>query len=207
MTPELRAQVELSLQHLPADGGGGCPVEKALAMVEYIVAENIVYSIEIGVYKGRSFFPQALAHQQTGGQVFGIDPYLRSAAREKDLTPEMRIVVDKLIDAWDPLDTYIANLRRIPLWRLGNHAVLLRETSEVAVKYLPDDIGMLHIDGNHDIEFVAKDIILFLPKIKSGGLIIMDDTDWASVQSCLPLLSKDCDLEKDCGTWQVWRKR
>ena len=180
MSPELRDLINTSLQHLPADGGGGCPPEKAFAMAEYIVSENITYCVEIGVYKGRSFFPQAIALRQTGGHIIGIDPYLKAAAREKDLTPQMRATVDKLIDEWDTIETYITNLRRISAWQLGNSATLLRESSEVASRYLPNDIGMLHIDGNHDIEFVAKDILLYLPKIKSNGIIIMDDTDWDS---------------------------
>ncbi|MYN09724.1 class I SAM-dependent methyltransferase [Pseudoduganella aquatica] len=206
MTPELRQLIDTALQHLPADGGGGCPPEKALAMAEYVVSENINYAVEIGVYKGRSFFPTALAQQSIGGQVIGIDPYLKSSARENDLTPEMKVVVNNIIDAWDTVDSYISNMRRIALWGLGNNAMLLRETSEVAVKYLPDGIGMLHIDGNHDIEFVAKDILYYLPKIKNNGLIIMDDTDWDSVRSCLPLLAAQCKLESEHGTWQVWRK-
>lgn len=206
MTPELQGLIETCLQHLPADGGGGCPPEKAMAMAEYIVAENITYSVEIGVYKGRSFFPQALAHRVTGGQIIGIDPYMKENAREKDLTPEMRATVDRLVDAWDTVETYVSNMRRIALWGLGNNALLLREPSESAVKYLPGDIGMLHIDGNHDMEFVAKDILFYLPKIKANGLIIMDDTDWESVRVCLPLLTTHCKLEADHGFWQVWRK-
>ncbi|WP_228895978.1 class I SAM-dependent methyltransferase [Pseudoduganella aquatica] len=83
----------------------------------------------------------------------------------------------------------------------------LRQLIDTALQHLPaDGIGVLHIDGNHDIEFVAKDLQYYLPKIKSNGPIIMDDTDWDSVRSCLPLLAAQCKLESEHGTWQVWRK-
>jgi hypothetical protein len=207
MLNELHSEIEQCLQMLPADAGGGCPIEKALAMADYIVTENLTYSIEIGVYKGRSFFPQALAQRRIGGVVFGIDPYMKECAREKDLTPQMKTLVDNIVDSWDTVKTYALNLGWILSWKLGNNAVLIRETSEAAAKYLPGDAGLLHIDGNHDIEFVEKDIALYLPKIKSGGLVVMDDTDWASVQACLHLLEdQNCKLDSDHGTWQVWRK-
>lgn len=207
MIQELRTQIEACLQQLPSDAGGGCPVEKALLMAEYIVSEEITYAVEIGVYKGRSFFPQALAQKHIGGIIIGVDPYLKESAREKDLSPVLKVMVDNLIDSWDTFESYVSNLGTIINLKVGNNALIIRETSEVAVKYLPGEIGLLHIDGNHDVEFVEKDINLYLPKIKKNGLIIMDDTDWESVRSCLHLLNDSCLLEKDYGLWQVWRKR
>jgi hypothetical protein len=62
---------------------------------------------------------------------------------------------------------------------------------------------MFHINENHDIEFVEKDILLYPPKVKHSGLIIRDDTDWPCVQSFLHHLNMDCRLEKGYGLWQV----
>lgn len=207
MNNELRMNIEKCLQQLPADSGGGCPLDKALIMAEYIVSENIQCSVEIGVYKGRSFFPQAFAHLKTGGKIIGVDPFSKNDARENDVSPELKRIIDDSIDSWDSILSYVYNLKKIMDWQLGNCATIIRETSEIAAKYINDEIGMLHIDGNHDTKFVSKDISLYLPKIKHGGLIIMDDTDWSSVQSCLYLLNSDCVLEKDNGTWQAWRKK
>ena len=204
---ELKKQIEKCLSNIVADGGGGCSIEKAFIMAEYIMFENIKYSVEIGVYNGRSFFPQALAHKITGGKIIGIDPYLKEAAREKDLPKDIAIAVDKLIDNWNTIEMYISNLERILSLQLGNNAFIIRDTSENIVSYLPDNIELLHIDGNHDISFVTKDISLYVPKLKPGGIIVMDDTDWDSVKSCLYLLSENqCILERDFNTWQVWRK-
>jgi hypothetical protein len=205
MTPALQRQIEACLAQLPADDGGGCPLDKALWMAETIVSEKLSCSVEIGVYKGRSFFPQAMAQRELGGLAIGIDPYSRESAREKDLSDQLRKVVDDLIDGWDVGQTYAQNLVHLLDWQLGNHALLLRETSEEAARFMPPNIGLLHIDGNHDVEYVTKDIELYLPHVQPGGLVVMDDTDWDSVRSCLHLL-QGCTLESDHGSWQVWRK-
>lgn len=205
MTPELHREIEECLKLLPADDGGGCPLDKARWMADTIVAEQLACSVEIGVYKGRSFFPQALAQRHIGGLAIGIDPYSKASAREKDLSDDLRKVVDDLIDAWDVGETYTQNLVHVLEWQLGNHALLLRETSEEAARFMPFNIGLLHIDGNHDVEYVTQDITLYLPHVKAGGLVVMDDTDWDSVRSCLHLL-QGCTLESDRGGWQVWRK-
>jgi len=203
---ELKKQIEDCLLNIPVDGGGGCSIEKAFIMAEYMILENITYSVEIGVYKGRSFFPQALTHKVTNGKIIGIDPYLKEAAREKDLQKNAALMIDKLIDNWDTIETYISNLQRITNLQLGNNAFIIRDKSENVVKYLSDNIELIHIDGNHDVDYVTKDISLYLPKIKQNGIIIMDDTDWESVKSCLHLLT-GCVLEKSFNNWQIWRKK
>jgi hypothetical protein len=206
MIPQLRVQIEECLRQIPTDFGGGCTIEKALIMADYIVSEHITYSIEVGVYRGRSFFPQALAHKFTGGRIIGIDPYRKDTAREKDVSLEMRAEIDKFIDSWDIVGSYIAVLEKISDLKLGNNATIFRETSEGSFQYIPNGIGMIHIDGNHDTDFVINDITNYFGKIKHNGIVIMDDTDWASVRGCLHLLSEGCILEKDYNTWQVWRK-
>jgi hypothetical protein len=41
------------------------------------------------------------------GKIIRIDPYLKSNARERDLSPALRKMVDELIDTWDTVHTYI----------------------------------------------------------------------------------------------------
>lgn len=51
---------------------------------------------------------------------------------------------------------------------------------------------MLHIDGNHDIKYVLKDIELFLPLLNPNSIIVMEDIDWNSVKSDYKKL-KNCN--------------
>ena len=52
----------------------------------------------------------------------------------------------------------------------------IRKFSEDAVDMFKDNsIDFVYIDGNHQYEFVKKDIELYLPKVKKGGWIGGDD--------------------------------
>lgn len=39
-------------------------------------------------------------------------------------------------------------------------------------------IGLLHIDGNHDLAYVAADARDWVPHVKPGGWIVFDDYEW-----------------------------
>ena len=72
----------------------------------------------------------------------------------------------------DPYDN--VNAERDFLANLGkfNNISKIRMKSEDAVNLFNDNIiDVLYIDGNHDKEFITKDILLWLPKIKENGFI------------------------------------
>jgi len=51
-----------------------------------------------------------------------------------------------------------------------------REYSDKAALEFPDHyFDWVYIDGNHDYEFVKKDLEAFLPKVKEGGFLTGDD--------------------------------
>ena len=43
--------------------------------------------------------------------------------------------------------------------------------SEDAVDDIPEKLDFVYIDGNHAYEYVKKDIGLYYPKLKKGGVI------------------------------------
>jgi predicted O-methyltransferase YrrM len=49
--------------------------------------------------------------------------------------------------------------------------VWVKKPSEAAAKNIPDDLDFVYIDGNHNYEFVKKDVELYYPKIKEGGIL------------------------------------
>src|SRR5215211_7559417 len=100
-------------------------------MAQLIRRYDLRTTIDIGVYRGRSLFPQAVAHHRfTGGIVYGVDPWSASEARERD-TPELKEDIDDWADATDfealyrQVDALIASLG------LSRHCELVRLTSEV----------------------------------------------------------------------------
>jgi predicted O-methyltransferase YrrM len=43
----------------------------------------------------------------------------------------------------------------------------------------------MFIDGDHSTEAVLRDIEIWLPKVKKGGIIAGDDIEWGSVKQAV----------------------
>ena len=90
--------------------------------------------------------------------------------------------------------------------------MVLRCGSEHAVGLFPDypgaeQIDILHIDGNHSELASVRDVTTWLPRVKSGGYIWFDDTNWATTQRAIALLYVSCEVVKDVGDCRLFRKR
>lgn len=70
------------------------------------------------------------------------------------------------------------------LSKFENKIKFIRKTSEEAVSLIPNNLDFIYIDGNHDYEFVKKDIELYYPKVKSGGVIGGDDFNISFLGVC-----------------------
>lgn len=62
------------------------------------------------------------------------------------------------------------------LKKYGARVQFIRKFSEEAAKLIADEsLDFVYIDGNHQYEFVKKDIEAWYPKVKKGGIIGGDD--------------------------------
>ena len=60
--------------------------------------------------------------------------------------------------------------------KYGDKVVIMRQFSEEAAKLISNEsLDFVYIDGNHQYEFVKKDIEAWYPKVKKGGVIGGDD--------------------------------
>ena len=128
------------------------------------------------------YFAEAL--EITKGNVIGIDPYsmgtLINEIPNKDLNKYIYEVLFKDQLVLDNL--YNGVLKVITENKLENIISLVRSKSEdYHINIEKESIDVLHIDGNHDEEYVTKDIQFYLPLVKKGGYIIMDDITWPGV--------------------------
>jgi predicted O-methyltransferase YrrM len=197
MPDRLWGDIVAALDLIPVDFGGGCPVAKANVMAWLIREFGVAASVEIGVYRGRSLIPQAIAHKATrGGVAVGVDPYSRDIAMEHD-NPRLAAAIEKFVEAtdWDALFRGVVDIRG----RLGlqDHCMLLRQSGAEAAADLARQgrrFGLAHIDGNHDTVHVTKDVELYLPLIEEGGFIVMDDITWDSVKPAVAALAEQATL-------------
>jgi len=154
---------------------GWCPPEKAEALAAMVVALRPLVTVEIGVYGGSSFFPLALAHKHIGyGTAIGIDPWSKAEAMRGETAENAEWA--RTVDYETLYNAFMGNLQTLGLEHCTK---IIRQTSDNAP--VPNVIDLLHIDGNHQTQAV-KDVIRFAPKVRPGGLCVMDDLSWENGQ-------------------------
>lgn len=182
---ELRRDIERILEAIPIDFGGGCSASKAHVLAYLIRRFNLQKTIDIGVYRGRSLFPQALAHAAfTGGTVYGVDPWSRDHATEND-NPRLSDAITRFVAATDYDSVYAGVCTTRESLGYEKHCLLVRDTSARAAASFRErglTFGLIHIDGNHDTETVVHDVETYTPLLEPGGFLVLDDVSWDSVK-------------------------
>ena len=192
------------------DAGGRCGSQKGSVIMELVQKTNASLCVEIGVFKGSSLMYFIEALMKTNGFVIGIDPYYIPAFTNHILDTYTRdIIYNVLFKEQTTLDKIHTDLIEIiKSTKLDKYAKVIKTTSENASsEFQPNSIDVLHIDGNHDEEFVTKDILLYLPLVKENGYIIMDDITWEGVKKSIQAhLILKCKLIKEFADFAVYQK-
>jgi len=162
------------------DIGGLCTEPKGNVIKSLVKDSNAKLCVEIGVFKGSSLL------------------YFAEA-----------IIYNVLFKEQTTLDNLYSNLTQIiEENKLNNVVKLIRDKSENYYQNIKSEsIDVLHIDGNHDEEYVSKDILNYLPLVKKGGYIIMDDITWVGVKNSINNhLINSCHLMSDHVDFSVYIK-
>jgi predicted O-methyltransferase YrrM len=71
------------------------------------------------------------------------------------------------------------DLYKVAIARLLEFNVtIMRQLSTEAAPMFPNDsLDFVYIDGNHEFDYVMMDILLWVPKVKLGGIIALHDCD------------------------------
>lgn len=139
-----------------------------------------IVCIEIGTYKGKNAWN--ILKNLDIEKIYLIDPY--------KLYDDSTSQIGK--------DKKFLNVEKIAKKRLKKYKniVWIKKMSEDAVKDVPM-ADFIYIDGNHEYEFVKKDIELYCPKLKKGGIIAGHDADRKSI---FKAVSEFCVKNKlECG--------
>ena len=185
---------------------GWCTREKAHKLYDLVIDIKPDKVVELGVFAGRSFIPMALALKSNEkGMITGIDPWDSTASLE-NYNPG-----DTNHTWWNDLDhnhiynCFISSLSDYEVKPFSNY---LKRTSKQCVDIFQDEsIDILHQDGNHSEATSCEEIKIYTPKIKPGGLWIMDDTDWDSTFKAQELiLESGYTLQEDFRSWVIYKK-
>lgn len=184
---------------------GWCYPEKAVRLADLIMHTGAMISVDLGVFGARSTLALAEGHRALGyGYVTGIDPWTAAAALEgtNDLVNE---------EWWSKLD--LEAIYRAAMSTMCKHAVLphwqmLRVHSRDGIGYFSDgSIGLLHQDSNHSPEVSQEELTLWIPKMATGAIWVMDDTNWPSLQETQQILmtTYGAILREDHTNWAVYQ--
>lgn len=199
--PELIARIQRVVPTLQ----GWCPVDKAMVLATHIIQRKPQLVVELGIFGGRSLIPMAMAVQCNGsGKVIGVDPWSKDAVVEG--------VNDKSNEEWwtmiDLEEIYVNFVNQVLHLKLSEVCFWQRMKSDEAVRIFKDDtIELMHCDSNHSEKVSLAEIDMWSPKVRTGGLWVMDDADWSTMQRAKEyILEKGFELKKDHDKWAIYEK-
>lgn len=138
--------------------------------------DNAVF-VEIGVWKGKSIMYMAQKIKESGKTIklYGIDTF--EGLPVDSMPPGKNEIKSSLFQIYlhniKPLNNYISTIK-------GN-------SHEVHEMFADKSIDFLYIDGDHSYQGIKKDIELWYPKVKPGGIIaghdFIDDYNMGVVQA------------------------
>jgi predicted O-methyltransferase YrrM len=131
------------------------------------VAENYPYPLkiaEIGVFWGSN--AMRMMNRLDISELYLIDPYTKYEGYSKE-----RWLFPFMPTSFEPVLNFLATSETL------TSIIPFQMTSEDAASYIPSELDGVYIDGNHAYEYVQRDIELYYPKVKSGGIIGGHDID------------------------------
>lgn len=171
-----------------------------------------VHFVEIGSYFGRStcYMIELLKEKKCNIKLDVIDPwkwdkffddvhsrvYKERVYRSDKLNEEHRKIVNEI--GKDPFEITKYYLTSV----LNENISLIQDTSINSVnRYKDGSLDFIYIDGVHSRDAVRKDINLYLPKLKKGGIISGDDFNCVG-----PIVNEILGEIELIGNSVTWRK-
>ncbi len=187
---------------------GWCSREKALQIIDLVLEVKPKLYVEIGVFSGASLYPAAAALKFLGeGVAVAIDPWdkiecIRYLDPDEDKT-DLKWWAHQNMD-----HIYFGFLSVLRQFELEKTCLILRTTSKKAARAI-GHIDILFLDGNHYEKVATEDVLLYLPKVRPGGYIWLNDATWISLQPAKEHLKAHCDVVRtiDNGNCILFRKR
>lgn len=212
MVPEtLKHKITAIMQ--PGASEGWLTPERGIEMADLIIQVRPKVVVEIGVFGARSLVAQALALKENGfGKIYGIDPWKLEMAIEGE---------NEANREWWTKNVNLHNIHNGAMgliWAHGldEHAIVIRAPSHFAsmlfsgddVMAVRQEIDIANIDGCHSEIASCRDVELYLPCVRRGGYIWMDDCDWPSTKRAQQLLERECATMKTSpdGHYKLYKK-
>ncbi len=147
--------------------------------------KNIKHGIfvEIGVFGGSTLLDIYDLCSSNNIMIYGIDPWDKiKIFNGKSFEETNENIRNQEINRYKSIRENLENI-------ISTHNLnikLFNDNSwEVYNNFEDNSISCIHIDGDHSYEGVKKDLQLYWPKIKKGGLVINDDYHWGGCKKAI----------------------
>lgn len=171
-----------------------CSEEKVHLLMDLTYLKEFECCVEIGAHSGASILPVAMVLRYLqNGHLHAIDAWSNAVATQH-MQPE-----DPNRPWWRQVDmekAYRLFLSRIEERGLASYCRVHRATSEAASDSI-EEIDFLHLDGDYTEKGALQDLELFLPKVKSGGYILLSNL-FIMVNGKAPKMRSYIQLSNDC---------
>lgn len=198
----ISSQLSEKIDSFAAKLDGWTTPDRLKMMAQLITTEKPELVVELGVFGGRSFIAQAMALKENGeGLIVGVDPWRKAAAVEGENEANVKW--------WSTIDIEAIHRQAMAaIWdnQLEQHAVIIRSESQHCFQ-LFDGIDILNIDANHSEIASCRDVRMYLPRVRRGGHIWLDDCDWATTHKAQLLVEEQCEVIMNQGHWKLYLKK
>lgn len=129
-------------------------------MIDYMEqnCHHELVGAEIGVFNGDN--ARRMLQRLPIRHLYLVDPYIDYQGYQAKLNLEKMFSLDASL--------YAAQRKLAPH---SDKISFILKKSEDAVYDIPNDLDFVYIDGNHSYEYVLRDIELYYPKVRYGGII------------------------------------
>ena len=149
-----------------------CSKEKASLLMDLILIEKPETCVEIGVFTGSTLLPVAATLKYIEhGNVFAIDPWSNEESIRNLSENDPNRTWWSQVDMTEVLRIFSQMNQE---WELEPYCNVLQYTSEEAVNDI-ESIDFIHFDGNYSEKSSLQDILLYLPKVKENGHILLSN--------------------------------
>ena len=155
-----------------------------------------ITAIEIGVYKGLN--SKSILRNLNIKKLYLVDPFKEYEDYLNSENNKNQRHLDKV---------FLECKKRLRKW--NNKIVFIKKFSDAAVTDVPD-ADFIYIDGNHEYQYVLKDIENYWKKVKKNGILAGHDINWGENHPVLKAVKDFCNkqnLDFYCSGECWWIKK
>lgn len=166
---------------------GWCTREKAHCLMDFIERHQPLLCVEIGAFGGSTSYPIASALRFVRkGHLYAIDAWSNPEALSGLSSDDPNYAWWETVDLIHAKDTFIRELsqKKLTPWCSVIHA----PSRQAAEEFADNSIDMLYVDGNFSTSGSLEDLMTYLPKVKPGGYIWLNDANILSKRAAVAFL-------------------